>query len=236
MSFAPFSFSHVFLRQAFFLLLSCAVVAAVYLYARHFNVAASYRVQAKHAKSEIERLQWEANPDLEKGWLMLSRQHEASINLLKVMGTDDQISALTAFWYKMPETERSMRFEKARNALITEPGMAPLLKSQGRELTDTLVPEMFAEETFASDPSHLMKLLNLLLDGQENTQKTSEDPGVRKGRHDARDMYRSAILSRFVASFLLDLSVALAAVEPRPGMEKAILREQGHIDTVSAEI
>ena len=117
MSFAPFSFSHVFLRQAFFLLLSCAVVAAVYLYARHFNVAASYRVQAKHAKSEIERLQWEANPDLEKGWLMLSRQHEASINLLKVMGTDDQISALTAFWYKMPETERSMRFEKARNAL-----------------------------------------------------------------------------------------------------------------------
>ena len=60
------------------------------------------------------------------------------------MSADDQLTALKSFWYKMPETERSMRFEEARNELMTEPGMASLLKSQGHGMTDALVPEMFA--------------------------------------------------------------------------------------------
>lgn len=151
------------------------------------------------------------------------------------MSADDQLTALKSFWYKMPETERSMRFEEARNELMTEPGMASLLKSQGHGMTDALVPEMFAEETFASDPSQLIKLVNLLLDGRENIKKISEgDFGKRTGQHGARDVYRSAILSRFVASFLLDLSVALAASEPRQGIQRAILKEQNYIDTVSA--
>jgi len=216
------------------LLLSCAVVAAIYLYARHIDVAASHRVKVKHTKAELERLQWKDNPDLEKGWLMLSRQHEASINLLKVMSADDQLLALKSFWYKMPETERSMRFEEARNGLMTEPGMASLLNFQGHGMTDALVPEMFAEETFASDPSQLIKLVDLLLDGRENIKRISEeDFGKGMGKHGARDVYRSAILSRFVTSFLLDLSVALAASEPRQQIQRAILKEQDYVNTVS---
>ena len=148
--------------------LSLAILAAVCLYARHFNFAVTNRKAIDQATAAINRLRWQQNPDLEKGWAALLRQHEAGINLLNVMRSDNQLLVLEEFWNKIPETERSMRFETARNNFLGEPGLSPLLRTGEQGIADVLVPEVFDEEAFAREPKRLMRLVNLLLEGREN--------------------------------------------------------------------
>mmetsp|Transcript_13930 Transcript_13930/g.56480 ORF Transcript_13930/g.56480 Transcript_13930/m.56480 type:complete len:240 (-) Transcript_13930:3052-3771(-) len=213
-----FKIDLVFLLHAFFMSLSLAILAAVCLYARHFNLAATNRKAIDQATAAINRLRWQQNPDLEKGWAALLRQHEAGINLLNVMRSDNQLLVLEEFWNKIPETERSMRFETARNNFLGEPGLSPLLRTEEQGLADVLVPEVFDEEAFAREPERLMRLVNLLLEGRENGLRSSVERSRPVDSESTRNLYRSAILSRFVASFLLDLSVAVAAKSPQQGI------------------
>ena len=63
-----------------------------------------------------------------------------------------------------------------------------------------------------------MRLVNLLLEGRENGLRSSVERSRPVDSESTRNLYRSAILSRFVASFLLDLSVAVAAKSPQQGI------------------
>jgi len=212
------------IAQVFFLLLGFAVFAAVCLYTSHFSLTLTNRKGIEQAKAEIDRLRWQQNPDLGKGREMLIRQHQAGINLLNAMRSDNQLLVLQDFWNKIPETERSLRFEDTRNTLLAEPGLRPILRSQGHGLTDFIVPELFAEEVFARDPDRLMHTVKLLLQGQENGLSSSAERHKLVDSDSTRSLYRSAILSRFIATFLLDLSAAVAAKSPQQGIGRVFFK------------
>ena len=86
------------------------------------------------------------------------------------------------------------------------------IEGEGARVTDALVPEMYADH-FAREPERLMRLTRLILAGEENgpggAVGTAE--GTDIGHKEARALYRSAILSRFVTTFLIDLLNHMAA-------------------------
>ena len=113
------------------MLLSCAVVAAIYLYARHIDVAASHRVKVKHAKAELERLQWKDNPDLTHGeWVKpvwpKTRSLMGSVPTPYIM--DDRCDWEDAgeaikYWYDMGKEKRNECGMKGHEFVMSDESM-----------------------------------------------------------------------------------------------------------------
>ena len=108
-----------------------------------------------------------------------------------------------------------------RDEMLSDPSLASLLTGEGKRVTDTLVPEMYSEQ-FAEDPTRVWRLTTMLVDGLEHGEKDepSSNPGA-VGHEEARLLYRSAILSRFTATFLIDLLNRMAAEAGVGGGETA---------------
>lgn len=70
---------------------------------------------------------------------------------------------------------------------------------------------MYAAGKYASEPERMRRLTNLLLDGNENglppkkSKKSASKNQAAEEHKEARKLYRSAILSRFVQGFLVEL-------------------------------
>lgn len=172
-------------------------------------------LRAKEAKldAKMEKLRQEAHPELEKGKMMLRGQHATGLELLRSVNASGRIEALETHWLDMAEDDRTRLWELSARKLLQDPAFAPLLKAEGARLTDTMVPELYAAEKYAREPERMRRLVNLLLDGNENglPQKKKK----KKGRPDqaqaavdhkeARNLYRSAILARFVQGFVVEL-------------------------------
>ena len=78
---------------------------------------------------------------------------------------------------------------------------------------------------FAEDPERVWRLTAMLVDGLEHGEQTDGErngDGNQKtvGHEEARALYRSAILGRFTASFLIDLVNRMAAEAGRDVAEE----------------
>ena len=159
-------------------------------------------------EAKADRLRREAHPDLEKGKAMLRGQHDLGLELLRSVQAAGTLDALDQHWLAMPEPERASLWELAARKLLEEPAFAPLLKTEGARLTDTMVPEMYAAEKYAREPERMRRLVQLLLDGTENgvpPKKSKGKSAAAVDHKEARKLYRSAILSRFVQGFVVEL-------------------------------
>jgi hypothetical protein len=78
---------------------------------------------------------------------------------------------------------------------------------------------MYAAEQYAREPERFRRLANILLDGNENGLPPPKKKGEKKpaqaalDHKEARKLYRSAILSRFVQGVVVELMKAKEEAE-----------------------
>ena len=189
----------------------------------------------------------EANPELAKAREMLKTQHAIGLGTIRggMDADDDVIASLESKWIAMDYAERSELWRGTRATLAeTDPAFAPLLKADGKKLTDAVVPEIFAVDEFSEDAGRFPRLVRLVLEGKETggqwRTKDGEDgtDRDRAGRREptadhivARDLYRRALLSRFVgavANALLggDYVVDVAALARELGRQIPSIRRE----------
>ena len=209
------------IAQVFLLLVFLVFAVAGVLYARGATKAAELKAEELRLEM-LAREAARASPaegtddgelvDMAKGATMLKKLHGAGLRLITSIRDDGQLAELDKFWASLEEGERQSMWDASRETMLSDPSLASLLEGEGARVTDALVPEMYADH-FAREPERLMRLTRLILAGEENgpggAVGTAE--GTDIGHKEARALYRSAILSRFVTTFLIDLLNHMAA-------------------------
>ena len=206
--------------QLFVLILGLVFTVTGVMYARGATRVAELRAEEFRLEAEAARAASSGRTgegsDMQKGKLMLQRQHAAGLQLVRSIRDDGQLKELEKFWHSLETSDRRAMWDGARDTLLSDPSLGSLLKDEGKRVTDALVPEMYAHR-FAEEPERMPRLVRILLDGEEHGGDViPNSDGGAVGHKEARMLYRSAILSRFVTTFLvhlLDEMATLAGVE-----------------------
>lgn len=199
------------IARLFLLVVMLTFSVAGFLYARGYARMAEIKAKEQRLSRDADHLTSETAADMQKGKVMLKNVHAASVKLMQAMMADGQLRELDRYWSAMDAEERGVVWTGVRDEMLSDPSLASLLTGEGKRVTDTLVPEMYSEQ-FAEDPTRVWRLTTMLVDGLEHGEKDepSGTPGA-VGHEEARLLYRSAILSRFTATFLIDLLNRMAA-------------------------
>jgi len=195
------------IARLFLLVMMLTFSVAGFLYARGYSRIAAIKAKEQRLTQDADHLTSETAADMQKGKVMLKNVHAASVKLMQAMMADGQLRELDRYWSAMDGETRGAVWSGVRDEMLSDPSLASLLTGEGKRVTDTLVPEMYSEQ-FAEDPTRVWRLTAMLVDGLEHGEKdeTSGAPGPGAvGHQEARALYRSAILSRFTATFLIDL-------------------------------
>ena len=210
------------IARLFLLVVMLTFSVAGFLYARGYARMAEIKAKEQRLTRDADHLTSETAADMQKGKVMLKNVHAASVKLMQAMMADGQLRELDRYWSAMETEERGVVWTGVRDEMLSDPSLASLLTGEGKRVTDTLVPEMYSEQ-FAEDPTRVWRLTTMLVDGLEHGEK-DEPSGTRRGavgHEEARLLYRSAILSRFTATFLIDLLNRMAAEAGVGGGETA---------------
>lgn len=209
------------IARLFLLVVMLTFSVAGFLYARGYARMAEIKAKEQRLTRDADHLTSETAADMQKGKVMLKNVHAASVKLMQAMMADGQLRELDRYWSAMETEERGVVWTGVRDEMLSDPSLASLLTGEGKRVTDTLVPEMYSEQ-FAEDPTRVWRLTTMLVDGLEHGEKDepSSNPGA-VGHEEARLLYRSAILSRFTATFLIDLLNRMAAEAGVGGGETA---------------
>lgn len=210
--------------QIFFLCVMLAFSVAGLLYARGYAKHAQIAAKETKLTRDAEVIVSDTSADMQKGKVMLKNVHAASVKLMQAMMADGQLKELGKYWAAMETQARAVIWNGVRDEMLTDPALSALLSGDGRKVTDTLVPEMYGTH-FAEDPERVWRLTAMLVDGLEHGEQTDGErngDGNQKtvGHEEARALYRSAILGRFTASFLIDLVNRMVAEAGRDVAEE----------------
>ena len=200
--------------QMFFLVLGLVFSVTGMFYARGFAKLAEIKEKETKLVNDVEQVSSDTTgADMQKGKVMLKNVHAASVKLMQAMMADGQLRELDSYWKEIEVDDRIVIWNGVRDDMLSDPALKSLLVGEGKRVTDTLVPEMYSEQ-FAEDPERVWRLTVMLVDGLEHGAKDDDETSQQKqtiGHEEARALYRSAILSRFTASFLIDLLNRMAA-------------------------